>query len=98
VRDFFDELCEVERDRATAAEVCIDELLTIMGRHNIDGTAYNMLTNLSAAIHEGLCEADGLAKRHERLSKIRSRLTSAFPMTDADLGIVATPAQSSKGE
>lgn len=86
MKSFFDKLCEVERDRATAAEVCIDELLTIMGRHDMDGTAYNMLTNLSAAIHEGLCDADGPAKRHERLSRIREGLTSAFPMTDADLG------------
>jgi hypothetical protein len=36
-------LCSVERDRVTAAEICIDEMLTIMDRHGERGSLYSTL-------------------------------------------------------
>jgi hypothetical protein len=93
MRDFVEKLCSVERDRATAAEICIDELLTMMDRHDMDGAAYNMLVNLSAELHSALSEVDGPSKTRERLMRVRAGLTNAFPMTDEDLGAGAAPAQ-----
>lgn len=83
--NFMKQLCEVERDRVTAAEICIDELMTIMDRHGIASTIRADLAHLSAALHSMLTEADGRANRHSRLIRIRRALTVAMPMTDHDL-------------
>ena len=82
-------LCEAERDRVTAAEICLDELLTIMDRHRGHGRMYDDLRGLSLDLHEMLTRADGVRKRRDRLLKVRRALTEAFPLTDADLE--ATP-------
>lgn len=84
---FITSLSNVERDRATAAEVCIDELLTMLDRHDDDGPAYNMLLNLSDMLNAALTSVDGARKRRERLLRVRAGLTAAFPMTDADLEV-----------
>lgn len=81
-----DRLCSVERDRVTAAEICIDELLTIMDRHAPRPLAmYVTLRKLSAQLGEMLLAADGPVTRRERLIRIRAALTNAIPMTDNDL-------------
>lgn len=85
--DFIAKLCEVERDRATAAEICMDELLTMMDRHDVDGAAYSMLLNLSSELHAALSTVDGMKKRRERLLRVRKGLTETFPMTDGDLSM-----------
>jgi archaellum biogenesis ATPase FlaH len=86
VSDFAKKLCMVERDRATAAEICIDELLTIMDRHEPrDLGLYVTLRKLSAKLSNMLLSVDGPAMRRERLIRVRQALTQAFPMTDEDL-------------
>lgn len=83
------ELCDVERDRLTAAEIGIDEALTIMDRHGIKNhdPVYRALATLSGTLHRALSQADGPPRRHERLRRIRDVLTDAMPMSDADLGM-----------
>lgn len=78
-------LCNVERDRLTAAEICIDEMLTIMDRHGERGILYETLRHLSQRIDVMLLDADGPVDRRERLIRVRQALTQAFPMTDEDL-------------
>jgi hypothetical protein len=81
-----DKLCSVERDRVTAAEICIDELLTIMDRHTPRPLGlYVTLRKLSAQLSDMLLAADGPVIRRERLIRIRAALTNAIPMTDEDL-------------
>lgn len=81
-----EELCSVERDRVTAAEICIDELLTIMDRHEPRPPGlYVTLRKLSAQLSAMMLAADGPAIRRERLMRIRAVLTNAIPMTDDDL-------------
>jgi hypothetical protein len=82
---FTEDLCSVERDRMTAAEICIDELLTIMDRHGVRGEMHLDLRNLSMQLSDILLVADGPVIRKERLIRIRAALTTAFPMTDEDL-------------
>lgn len=83
--DFCDKLCSVERDRMTAAEICIDECLTIMDRHGARGPLYSTLRTISQHLSGILLDADGVAGRHDRLIRIRETLTAAFPMSDSDL-------------
>lgn len=79
-------LCSVERDRVTAAEICIDELLTIMDRHEPRPLGlYVTLRKLSGQLSDMLLAADGPVIRRERLIRIRAALTHAIPMTDEDL-------------
>lgn len=84
MEELIKQLSSVERDRATAAEICIDELLTIMDRR-WRTPEYLELQTISSELSSALLEADGPAKRRERLLRVRAALTSAFPMTDADL-------------
>lgn len=86
--DFCDKLCSVERDRMTAAEICIDECLTIMDRHGARGSLYSNLMGLSQTLNSIMRDADGLPERRKRLIRVRAALTNALPMTDEDL---ATP-------
>jgi len=89
---FARKLCSAERDRMTAAEICIDELLTIMDRHGASGSyLHSALTELSSDLNNAMLAADGLAVRRERLSRVRRALTDAFPMTDDDLAATALP-------
>lgn len=90
--DFADKLCSVERDRMTAAEICIDECLTIMDRHGAHGTLYSNLKNMSQTIDAILRDADGMNARYKRLIRVRAALTAAFPMTDEDLGAAVSGA------
>jgi hypothetical protein len=83
--NFTKRLCNVERDRVTAAEICIDELITIMDRHGVVDQMRIDLGNLSRSLHALLTEADGVANRRSRLIRIRGVLTDAMPMTDEDL-------------
>lgn len=91
-------LCSVERDRVTAAEICIDELLTIMERHGERGPLWSTLFTISQGLSNELREAEGLAGRHARLIRVRKALTDAFPMTDEDLeaGAVTSRQRGSK--
>ena len=83
---FARKLCSVELDRMTAAEICIDELLTIMDRHGASGTdLYSTLRELSSDLNNTMLATDGLGGRRERLIRVRQALTTAFPMTDEDL-------------
>lgn len=89
---FVKKLCSVELDRMTAAEICIDELLTIMDRHGADGSnLYSTLRELSSDLNNSMLVADGLAGRRARLLRIRKALTDAFPMTDEDLDAPHSP-------
>jgi hypothetical protein len=83
------ELCDVERDRLTAAEIGLDEALTIMDRHGLKNhdPIYRALATLSGTFHRALTGADGPVRRDERLRRIRDVLTDALPMSDADLGM-----------
>lgn len=83
--DFCEKLFSVERDRMTAAEICLDECLTIMDRHDAHGPLYSALRTVSQHLSGILLDADGPVSRRERLIRIRSALTEAFPMTDEDL-------------
>lgn len=75
-----------ERDRLTAAEVCIDEALSIMGRHDIESTQpdYQRLKSLSGELDIALEEADGPEDRYHRLVRVRDALDGAFPHPDAE--------------
>lgn len=83
------DLCDAERDRAAAAEICIDELLTIMDRHAFPEAApmYMALRAMSQELHRASTEADGPLERRKRLIRIRNTLTTAMPLTDDDLGV-----------
>lgn len=85
MKQFIGQLCDVERDRMTAAEICIDELLTIMDRHGVRGEMHLDLRNLSMQLSDILILADGPVVRRDRLIRVRAALTTAFPMTDEDL-------------
>lgn len=97
-------LSSAERDRVTAAEICIDEMLTIMDRHGERGTLYSTLRSVSQHLSNELREADGLAGRHDRLIRVRRLLTDAFPLTDEDiedaaaLALPSTPSQTPSTE
>lgn len=81
-----------ERDRMTAAEICIDEMLTLLDRR--DGQAdpiYSTLRKLSQQIHRTSTRTENLSDRHQRLIRVRQALTKAFPLTDED--IEASPAR-----
>lgn len=92
---FARKLCSVERDRMTAAEICIDELLTIMDRHGASSShLYSTLIELSSDLNNTMLAADGLAVRRERLIRVRRALTTAFPMTDDDLEGAQSPQDS----
>lgn len=78
-------LCNVERDRVTAAEICVDEMLTIMDRHGEHGALYSTLRTISRQLHHELRDAEGIDVRYDRLIRVRKVLTDAFPMTDEDL-------------
>lgn len=82
-------LCSVEMDRLTAAEICMDECLTIMDRHGVpsDDPGYSLMREFTRRLHQMQTKAEGVIKRRQRLIRVRSALTEAFPMTDADLGI-----------
>jgi hypothetical protein len=80
-----EKLCSVERDRMTAAEICIDELLTIMDRHRDRTETHSLLRLLSDRLSVMLLNADGPQVRRDRLIRVRLALTEAFPMTDEDL-------------
>jgi hypothetical protein len=89
---FARKLCGVERDRMTAAEVCIDELLTIMDRHGASRSAlYSALLELSSDLNNTMLATDGLVGRRDRLIRVRAALTTAFPMTDEDLEGARSP-------
>lgn len=78
-----------ERDRLTAAEICIDEALTLLERRSMGATDPLMLTllDLSRIFHDTLTVADGLVGRRQRILKVRAKLTELMPLTDADLGV-----------
>lgn len=78
-----------ERDRLTAAEICIDEALTLLERRSMGTTDPLMLTllDLSRIFHDTLTVADGLVGRRQRILKVRAKLTELMPLTDADLGV-----------
>ena len=72
-------LPEFERDRLTAAEVCIDEALSIMDRRSdACGPFYDTLSDISAMLSNALLIADGADNRLERLRRVRDTLDSAF--------------------
>lgn len=99
MNDFCDKLCSVERDRMTAAEICIDECLTIMDRHIERGPLYNAMRMISQHLSGILLDADGAPDRRARLIRIRQVLTNAMPMTDEDLdGVVGCPADERDGK
>lgn len=89
--NFISRLCGVERDRVTAAEICIDECLTIMDRHGERGKLYSTLRALSGELNRLNRDADGMGDRYERIIKVRTALTTAFPMTDEDLEAPRSP-------
>lgn len=80
-------LCSAERDRMASAEICIDEALTIMDRHGITerDEHYRSLVDLSQTFHQVMTNADGYEKRLDRMKRVRSALTAALPLSDADL-------------
>jgi hypothetical protein len=84
--NFTNDLCSAERDRVTAAEICIDEILTIMDSRGHHDSMYSTLCILSLALNRMLREADGMGGQYERLIRVRKTLTDAFPLTDEDLG------------
>lgn len=77
-------LPDFELDRLAAAEVCIDEILSIMARRSdpCDGI-YDTLQDVSAALSNALLLADGPENRLERLKRIRDLLDSALPAPPA---------------
>lgn len=86
--------CSAERDRMTAAEICIDELITIMQRHDAEfDPLFATLREISLRLHATLTRTDKLKARHERLLRIRAALTKAFPLTDEDLDAALLPVE-----
>lgn len=81
-------LCNAERDRVTSAEICVDEVLTIMDRHGLNDSdpAYRALAAISGTLHRALTIADGFRLRGDRIRRVRDGLTQAFPLSDDDLG------------
>lgn len=92
--NFVTGLCNVERDRLTAAEICIDEILTIMDRHGVASMMHTELSKISASLHTMLTKADGVTARRARMIRIRKALTDAMPMSDEDLLDVPAPLSS----
>lgn len=81
----FKKLCPAELDRVTAAEICIDELLTTMDRHNCQDTLYHTLKIISSGLHAELTSVEDSQERRARIIKIRRALTDAMPLSDDDL-------------
>lgn len=81
-------LCSAERDRVVTAEMCIDELLTIMDRRGYpeDDPAYTSLRILSAGIHDAMLATEPPHHFRDRMMRVRDTLTKAMPLSDADLG------------
>jgi hypothetical protein len=80
-------LRSAERDRVSAAEMCIDELLTIMDRRGYpqDDPAYTTLKILSRGIHLAMRKTEPPTNLQRRMLRIRAGLTEVFPLSDADL-------------
>ena len=80
-------LCSAERDRVVTAEMCIDELLTIMDRRGYpsEDPAYRALRTLSAGIHEAMKATEPFPDLRGRMLRVRETLTSALPLTDENL-------------
>lgn len=80
-------LCAAERNRVVGAEMCIDELLTIMDRRGYPTTdpAYQSLRILSQGLHEAMKATEPQDKLRRRMIDVRSKLTEVFPLSDADL-------------
>lgn len=73
-------LPDFERDRLTAAEVCIDEALSIMDRRSDPcDPIYDVMQDISAMLSNALLLADGAEKRLERLRRVRDILDRTFP-------------------
>lgn len=72
-------------DRLTAAEVCLDEVLSAMDAAGIENSdpVYRSILELSQAFDRILEETDGPEDRFARLSRVRDTLTLAFPHPDA---------------
>lgn len=79
--DIADSLPEFERDRLTAAEVCIDEALSIMDRHGGDKASpeYRMFKSASELLDVVLELADGAQARYDRLKRVSDELDATFP-------------------
>lgn len=89
---FARKLCSAELDRMTAAEICIDELLTIMDRNGATRSdLYSSLREISSDLNNAMLATDGLSGRRARLIRVRAALTTAFPMTDDDLEVSHLP-------
>ncbi len=75
-----DRLAEWELDRVTAAEVCLDELMATLERHNVnfDGM-HGKLADLSDWLDNLLLDAQGPERRYETLRGARDKLDAAFP-------------------
>jgi hypothetical protein len=87
LKQVVDRLCGAELDRLTAAEICLDECLTIMDRHRVEPSdpGYSLILEFSRRLHGILTETEGPRSRRERLVRVRQDLTEAFPLSDADL-------------
>jgi hypothetical protein len=75
--------CSAELDRLTAAEISIDEVMTIYERHGIPISA--ALKAMSKDLDDLLHTIDGTEGRYQRLGCIRLTMTEAFPICDEDL-------------
>lgn len=80
-------LCSAERDRVVGAEMCMDEMLTIMDRRGYPDAdpAYMALRVLSRGIHEAMRATEPREKLRRRMIDVRAKLTDVFPLTDADI-------------
>lgn len=81
-------LCPAERDRVVGAEMCIDELLTIMDRRGYPDAdpAYMALRALSQGLHVAMKATEPQHLLRNRMVHVRKKLTEVFPLSDDDIG------------
>jgi hypothetical protein len=76
----FKQLAAWELERATAIEVCIDELASMIERHGvIDAKRHTALSDLSDWLSDNLLATLGPERRYEMLKRVRDQLQDAYP-------------------
>lgn len=76
----FRKLAAWELERATVIEICIDELASMIERHEaVDTERHIALAELSQWLHTNLLETLGPERRYHMLKRVRDELQDAFP-------------------
>lgn len=76
----FLKLAAWELERATAIEVCIDELASMIERHGVvDSQRHTILSDLSDWLSDNLLATLGPQKRYDMLKRVGDQLQDTYP-------------------